>query len=138
MFIKQIPKIYNKRKQKCDESKNEMDIIEKNLNRDMSFMLNEAVSEKWKVFEKKYKEWDTKICMSWIKCIENGKFNDDKHSECIRKIEEVQINGDTMKELTGISLKLMGLNDGDRDILLKHINRVIYQFAALKNTTCTY
>ena len=43
-----------------------------------------------------------------------------------------------MKEFTDISLKLIGLNNEDRNILLKNINRVINQFAAPKNTICIF
>ena len=67
----------------------------------------------------------------------HGKFGNDKYSECIRKIEGLEINGNNVNELNGTSLKLIGLNDDDRKIVSKHVERVINQNAAPKNHICT-
>ena len=124
-------------KEKCDESRVKMDEITDNIfmNKDMSYMLNESVMNKLKQFESKYKEWNERKFMLWLKLIENGKFGDDKYSECIGKINQLEINGNRMKELTVSCLTLIGLNSSDRKILSKNINRVINQNSV--NNICT-
>ena len=90
--------------------------------------LKKEIDEKWKQFEKVYKEWDVKETIEWIKAIENRYFdNDEEFGNLINMIEKLEINGGELLELNNkLFLKnMLGLNkEKDQYILMKHINRI--------------
>lgn len=128
--------IGNIRKQKCDDIKDKMNEIKRDLNKDMSFMLDECVMNKWKQFELEYKEWNEKDFISWLKYIEKGKFDDEKYREFITRIEKLKIDGSKMKDVNETLLAALEFDDGDQRIMMRNIERVINHNAAPKNTIC--
>ena len=105
-IIKEPPESCKIWKLKCDKSEQKIHEIKQNLDEDMTHIITKSVASKMKQFELNYKEWDEKDFISWIKFIENGKFRDDKYSEYLRKIKELEFDGSNMRELNMPCLKL--------------------------------
>lgn len=124
--------------QKEKENKDKIQEIKENFNKDQSAIIHDFTSKKLKEFELTFKEWNETDFISWIKTIENGKFNDKKYFESMAQIEGLEMNGNTMKDLNASLLKLIRLNSEDAKILLRNVDRVINQNAAPTNNICTF
>ena len=79
--------------------------------------------------ERDYINWQTADVVDWIRFIENGKFNDPKYKNFIKRIIELQIDGQKFKDMNDKStLMLIGLTEAHAcQILINHIKRVIAQ-----------
>ena len=108
------------------------------IEENMKHSLHKSALDQMEQFEAIYNEWNVIELISWIKFIENGRFNDKIYSKCIKKIEELEIDGGKMKELNDSLLKSFGFDEIDRKILIKNIKRVLSQKSAsrTKNNLC--
>ena len=91
--------------------------------------------------EKKYKEWSTQTVIEWLLLIENGRFCQDKYRKLLGGIEKLKVDGSSFKDLQNDSLlKLVSdgsLDDDDRQILIKNVDRVLNSNKEQRKDGCT-
>ena len=109
----------------------------KTLGTDKMPNLYQDISDKLGDLEKKYKQWKNEQVIEWIKIIENRKFNDDKYSNFIQQIQKMELTGVDLKGVSEIVLKMLGLDEIDRKILLENIHRVLHKYGDKRNDICT-
>eukprot|EP01084_Bolivina_argentea_P173006 299657_1 len=113
-----------------DEVRDAVDEVHGIIKENQATIKNEFQSilkERIEHFEQTYDEWDTSSVVSWIQMIENGYFGEERYQAFIKKVENLKIVGSRLKEIKNkLFLDLIGLNEKEQDILVNHIERVVY------------
>jgi len=105
---------------------------------DARFMLNEAICSALKGFESSFDEWSVQNVIEWFRLIEHGKFDSSKYEPVVQQLEKLEIDGSKLKDLKNDSfLSLIGLEREDRQIVLKHLDRVINRNQGQTKNLCT-